>query len=120
MDNLEAIEILERELDLLRRESYAELTGRIDLPPVVCDRPGTGGRKYQLEIQFFWDGNRGGHVRVMGSIDDGGWRAFVPITRSFIKAADGSFVGEQHDSRHDTRSNTRLHPTGGNNVSGRG
>jgi hypothetical protein len=30
----------------------------------------------------------------MGSIDDGGWRAFVPISRSFIKSADGSFVGE--------------------------
>jgi hypothetical protein len=94
MDNLEAIEILERELDLFRRESYTHLTGRIDLPSVVCQRPGTGDRMYQLEIQFFWDGTRGLHVRVMGSIDDGGWRASTPITKSFIKAADGSFVGE--------------------------
>jgi len=30
----------------------------------------------------------------MASIDDGGWRAFAPLTRSFIKRADGSFVDE--------------------------
>jgi hypothetical protein len=28
------------------------------------------------------------------SIDDGGWRAFLPWTDSFIIAPDGSFVGE--------------------------
>jgi len=28
------------------------------------------------------------------SIDDGGLRAFFPITDSFIVAQDGSFVGE--------------------------
>jgi hypothetical protein len=31
---------------------------------------------------------------VLGSIDDGGWRAFAPLTRSFIKSPDGTFVGE--------------------------
>jgi hypothetical protein len=31
---------------------------------------------------------------VVGSIDHSGWRALVPVTRSFIKAADESFVGE--------------------------
>ena len=32
---------------------------------------------------------------VIGSIDDGGWRtSFSPLTRSFIKPADESFVGE--------------------------
>jgi hypothetical protein len=47
-----------------------------------------------VEIQTFWDSQPGGNVRVMGSIDDGGWRAFLPLSRSFIKSAVDSFVGE--------------------------
>jgi hypothetical protein len=31
---------------------------------------------------------------VLGSIDDGGWRAFKPLCRDFIKAPDGSAVKE--------------------------
>jgi hypothetical protein len=49
---------------------------------------------YQLEFSVVWDGRPGGDVHVLGAIDDGRWRAFVPLTRDFIKAADGSFVGE--------------------------
>jgi hypothetical protein len=94
MDKNEAIALLARELDLFRRESYVDLAGRVDRDPVTRERIGDSGVSYQLEIQFFWDAAPGGNVRVMGSVDDGGWRAFVPITDSFIKAADGSFVGE--------------------------
>jgi hypothetical protein len=32
--------------------------------------------------------------KVAISIDDGGWRAFVPLTDAFIMASNGSFVGE--------------------------
>ena len=41
-----------------------------------------------------WEYRPGGNVLVTGSIDDGGWRAVSPLTRSFIKSADESFVGE--------------------------
>lgn len=94
MNNQEAVEVLERELEVFRRESYADLVRRIAREPVVCERPGSGNVTYQIEIQFFWDGAPGDDVLVMGSVDDGGLRAFVPLTRSFIKSADGSFVGE--------------------------
>jgi len=50
--------------------------------------------RYQIEIQVFWDSWPGGNVRVMGAVDDGGWRAFIPVSRGFIMAPDGSFVGE--------------------------
>jgi hypothetical protein len=86
MDHQEAIAVLEEELERFRRESYADLVRRIDQDPVVCERAGAGGITYQLEIQCFWDGSSGGDVRVMGSVDDGGWRALVPLTRSFIKS----------------------------------
>lgn len=60
----------------------------------MLERPGNGTATFIVEIEFLWDGPKGGNVRIIGSVDDGGWRAFVPITRSFIKAADGSIVGE--------------------------
>jgi hypothetical protein len=33
-------------------------------------------------------------ILVVGSIDDGGLRAFFPLSSSFIMARDGTFVGE--------------------------
>ncbi len=60
----------------------------------MSERTGLDAATYQLEIEVLWDGPRGGNVRVIGSIDDGRWRAFVPITRSFVKSADGRFMGE--------------------------
>ena len=94
MDRDEASRILEQELTPFRDESYEDLVGRVSADSLHFERAGAGGSPYQVEIQFMWDGAPGGDVLVMGSIDDGGWRAFVPLTRSFIKATDGSFVGE--------------------------
>jgi len=94
VDRAEASRILEGELALFREESYEELVRRVSADSLHCERAGAAGSPYQVEIQFLWDGAPGGDILVMGSIDDGGWRAFLPLTRSFIKAADGSFVGE--------------------------
>jgi hypothetical protein len=30
----------------------------------------------------------------VGSIDDGGWRAFLPLTDGLVVAPDGTIVGE--------------------------
>lgn len=72
---------------------------------VLCLRPKRRGLRspdsirsgrvaYQGEVQVFWDDKPNGAIRVMASIDDGGWRAFVPLTADFILAPDGTFVGE--------------------------
>ena len=94
MDNQQASEILERELESFRQEPYSELVRRIGLEPVVLERAGKGTTAFIVEIEFMWDGPEGGNVLVIGSVDDGGWRAFVPITRSFIKPPDGAVVGD--------------------------
>ena len=39
-------------------------------------------------IQIHWDGRRGGDIRVIGLIDDGGWRAFIPLSEGFITGPD--------------------------------
>jgi hypothetical protein len=94
MDDREAAQVLERELLVLRGESYANLVHRIQAGPFAYDMAVANGVTYQIEIDCIWDGTPGGNVLVMGSIDDGGWRAVSPLTRSFIKSPDGSFVGE--------------------------
>jgi hypothetical protein len=80
MDKNEAIQILERELAIFRAKPYVDLVGRIPERTLEYERSATTGAKYQVEIQFFWDNQPGGNVRVMGSIDDGGWRAFLPLS----------------------------------------
>jgi hypothetical protein len=73
--------------------AYRDFVARIGSDDHVTVVGGSGA-EYQLEVQVFWDQKTGGNVRVIGSIDDGGLRAFFPLTNSFITAPDGTFVGE--------------------------
>lgn len=45
-----------------------------------------------VETQAFWDDEAARHLRVLVSVDTGGW--FAHVTDSFIVAPDGSFIGE--------------------------
>lgn len=94
MKNEEAFAVLDLELAKFRDEPYAALVTRMSDGSVDYELTAPSGRKYQVEVQVFWDNRPGGNVRVRGAIDDGGWRAFMPLSRDFIKAPDGSFVGE--------------------------
>jgi hypothetical protein len=51
---------------------------------------GADGREYQIEIEAEWDDQPGGAVRVVGAIDDGSFRDYLPISAEFIVAPDGS------------------------------
>lgn len=93
MDSNEAREILHRHLAGYRGRTYAELVGMIGQLD-VAEISGTSGAKYQIEIQVLWDDKAHDRIRVQAGIDDGGWRAWVPISGGFIMAADGSFLGE--------------------------
>ena len=93
MDKSEALQVVAEWLSQFRAESYGSLVGRISQPPVTAEisRHGT---IYQLELECFWDSEPGGNVRVLASIDDGGVRAFFPLTDGFIRSSAGQFVGE--------------------------
>ena len=89
----EAKTILGERLTRYRESPYedlARLVGSCETEEIT----GPSGVVYQLEYQVVWDGKPGDDVRVMGCIDDGGIRAFLPLTDDFIKASDGRFVGE--------------------------
>ena len=97
MDEVEARSILDDTLSHLRGLAYSALVerylGEIDAYEVV----GKSGAEYQIEVEVFWDDPRvpHGNLRVIAAIDDGrGWRSISPLNGSFIKAPDGTFVGE--------------------------
>ena len=93
MDKRLARDLLRSELGSYRSLSYAALVQMLD-EPVHKEVVGPDGRAYQIEVQVFWDGKPGDNVRVLASIDDGGWRAFCPLTDDFILSPTGAFVGE--------------------------
>jgi hypothetical protein len=93
MDNDEAMIVLEGELEKYRKKTYwelVELMGEI----YAYEKEAYSGRYYQVEIQLVWDLKQGGDLRVIGSIDDGGWRAFFPLTHGFLMNPDDQIVGE--------------------------
>lgn len=94
MDKREAAALLETELESWRQLPYADLADLIGRESATREVGGGTKDRYQLVIEVFWDAKPGGALRVLGAIDDGGLRAFVPLTDSFIMAPDGSFVGE--------------------------
>ena len=90
MNRDEAVNIIRNELLKFRQKTYAEL-GRLvgtRMPTIVMT--GASGTKYQVAIQVHWDGDRDGNIRVLGLIDDGGWRAFVPLSQCFIIGLDNT------------------------------
>jgi hypothetical protein len=97
MNKAVAGELLDNFVSQLRQRSYLQLSEHIGDPQ--CQQiSGHDDNAYQIEFEAFWDDpRRAGHnLRVVASVDDGTFfGALRPITRSFIMAPDGSFVGEE-------------------------
>ncbi len=81
----------DEELKRLRTSSYADLLNYID-KPLSKLLNGPDGEKYQIETQAFWDTKKGGNIRVMVSVDDGGWTSIKPSSGDFIISPAGSFI----------------------------
>ena len=91
MDRAEAKSMLEKELAEFAARPYDNLVAsikHIDVKNVV----GESGATYQIEFDVFWDSKPDGNLRIMASIDDGGWRAFFPLTDSLIMKPDGTVL----------------------------
>ena len=91
MDRKEAHELLRQQLDRHRARSHRELQSLIAEPEVV-ELVGPSGTRFCIEVLAVWDSQVGGDIRVIGSIDDGGWRAFKPLSDDFIMRPDGTLV----------------------------
>jgi hypothetical protein len=93
MDRAEAKSILAKELTEFAARTYNELVKLIKHADVK-NVGGDLGANYQIEINVFWDSKPNGNLRIMASIDDGGWRAFVPLTDSLIMKPDGTLLSD--------------------------
>src|SRR5207244_8867610 len=94
MDKVEAKALLEAAVAELRAKRRVELERLIGAPDAY-EVQGKSGKTYQMEKQAFWDDKKGQDLRVLVSIDDGGWRSFLPRNESFLRARNGSWVGAE-------------------------
>ena len=94
MDKQEARDLLAKALAPYRAETWEQLQ-RLLKTSESSEVKGRSGTTYQVKVHACWDDwGSGGDLRIMGDIDDGGWRAFAPLCDAFIIAPDGRFVGE--------------------------
>ena len=97
MDRSGAQALLRVQLSSYRARPYASLTELVGTSE-RAELMGPSGQPYQCVVNLMWDDEPGGNLRVLAAIDDGTFRtAVVPMTDDFIKAPDGSFVGEDED-----------------------
>ena len=89
MNNAEALQELQKELSKYKARSHSQLTELIS-EPVWTKVAQPKGQWYQIKIEAFWDRDPGGDLHILGRIDDGGWRAWLPISHSFIRKPDGT------------------------------
>jgi hypothetical protein len=52
----------------------------------------TTAKTTNSKCRHFWDGKKGADLRVMVAADDGGWRAFKPLTDDFVMRPDGTLA----------------------------
>jgi len=81
MNRTQAIAILRRHLDQLEALGYDALSSRVGANDASEEKAETGV-PYQIELSVVWDHRPNGAIRIIASIDDGGLRAFVPLTDS--------------------------------------
>jgi hypothetical protein len=84
---------LRRLLDLPYSE-LIKLVGKREFKEVV----GEDGTTYRVKVEVIWHIARNKDVRVIVSVDDGGWRALRPLTQDFVMRPDGSCV-DKHAGR---------------------
>jgi hypothetical protein len=95
MNSAEAKAVLEAELAKYRSRPYGELAAMVGKSERV-EATAPSGTWYQIVVQALWDDPKKPNtiLRVAGAIDDGGIRAYVPLTDSFLVTPTGEFVGE--------------------------
>jgi|SRR5215210_2564834 len=86
MDRREAHGIISVELTRLRAETYQALVERLLDKQETFERIGASGTRYQVELEAFCDDKPHGNLLVIAAIDDGSWRAFVPMCDDFIRS----------------------------------
>jgi hypothetical protein len=92
----EADDVFGEQVARWRTTSWDGLREQLRESPIAYEVDGSSGVTYQIEVLLMWDHPRKEtNLRVIIASDDGnGWRMFGLRGDGFVKAPDGSFVGE--------------------------
>ncbi len=85
-DRREALVLLETELNVFRDKSWSDLYSLIEAEPFRKEVKIDSNKWYQIEIIVDLDEKENGNIRVNGSIDDGGFRNYLPQSSGFLVA----------------------------------
>lgn len=97
MNKEEALKILATKISEFRSLTFNQLRQKIDQNKDVFEITGTSGVIYYIDIMVIWDDKPKGIIRVMGCIDDGGVRAYFPLSgEGFLIGYDGRFYDEEN------------------------
>ena len=83
----EARELLSTALGSWTSRGHTELARQDGYRESVRVKGGSG-TIYQIQIQIVWDGPPKGDIRVNANMDDGGWRAILPVADSSLVSND--------------------------------
>ena len=87
MDTQEARRVASDFLATYRDKPYAQLAKLVGTTQ-THEISAPSGVRYQVELQVFWDDKPDGVVRVTVAVDDGGVRAFMPISEALVVGPD--------------------------------
>jgi hypothetical protein len=88
---IEAEGLLRKHMDEIRMHPFADLVTLLDTADAV-EVVGETGKRYQIEVNAMWDDDTKTRLRVCGSIDDGGFRAWInckPLVQDFLTYPNG-------------------------------
>ena len=98
MNKVESKELLSKALTAYRAKPYSELVklveSKFSLRNTYYEEIELKNKKYQIRINVFWDDKKAQTLRVVGSIDDGGLSAMIPVIDDFLLGSDGKFINE--------------------------
>lgn len=91
MNKIVVNEIFEEKLNSLKEFTYDYLCKYLTETEnkIVI---GSDGKEYQVETLAFWDDKQNEVLRLWISIDDMGWRAFIPMNRCFLIDKDKEII----------------------------
>lgn len=91
MNKEEARDVPEKHVTPFIQRAFSQLAMLAESKHIdLLEATGPGGVRYQIEIQYLWDHRPGGAVRVLASIDDGGFfTSILPLTHSWLTEPSG-------------------------------
>ena len=79
-------QVLNDKLKELEALDFQSLVPYADREEVLTYNENIEAKEYQIEVDIFYDSPKKDRIIVIGSIDDGGWRAiFFPYSKGFQK-----------------------------------